>query len=128
LIVIDREVYALSKRRCAMCIKNSMIAKNYQGRAKWPLERRVAAPNLGLGARPDSNAHFFLRKRAPNNAPPTATAAGIPKPNSGAGPGQWMAHAGPAPHAAVVTRKKETAPTIARISNFSFTALARAEF
>ena len=39
----------------------------------------------------------------------------------------WTLGTGPA-HAGAVARKKETAPRIARIPNFSFTALARAKF
>jgi hypothetical protein len=96
-----------SRRRSLACIQSTQ---------KKPRERRVGAPDLGSGASLNSNAHFLFRKRVPNNAPPMATAAGNPRPNSGAGPLQMDEAHGPA-HAGAVARTKQTAPRIARISN-----------
>ena len=87
--------------------------------ARWQapdLSQNSQQSSLGEGF---STAHFFLKKRAPSNAPPTATAAGIPKPNSGAGPLQVTHWA----NAGVAAMTKETAPRIIRISDSITTLL-----
>ncbi len=76
------------------------------------LWQKFQSGNLAEGF---STAHFFLKKRAPSNAPPTATAAGIPKPNSGAGPLQ--AAQPTCAHAGIAVMTKQTAPRIIRISD-----------